>query len=585
MMVLIFTEPTPTPNRRRPAPQNSQPWMAGLALLCFFLLTPLAPARGDIIRLGLGVDCNALLINEALQLALATPGPDEIRLERDVSYNEEVVISNTTVQGAVTLIGGWDSCSATSPSGSSSLVRVSALPTVEVTNNQIANFERINIFGVGSIGLSAADGSVVTLVQSQVSDGSTGIQVSTGAEVTLDNSSLVFDNTSPSSDQGGGITCGLAGIPNSGGTVNIDGIVFANTAPNGAGILGRWSNCRIILGEGAAINNNEAMLTGGGVYLEQGAFMGGGGTGGIGARIQFNKAERGGGLYVTDPGTRAALFNTQIQDNEAMFTGGGVEVRKDGFFSLNRSPVNDCPNPPRCSVISRNQLTFPGDNEGSALYVRNGARAELFRVFVEENSGFNETGQIIHVEDDATSILLHSVQIWNNRTQAALSAAGSATLNAAYVSVAGNDWRIGAGTYLNSFGASASGGADITLVTSILTDTRGYSGNVLGDCLVVDDDTNLTAINTLVGADPGFRDPASGDLHLRSTSPALDYCHGGFPPIGPDIDLQSRGIDNPLRTNVFGPFDLGVDESTDSSLIFADGFESGDTSAWTLTAP
>ncbi|MCH9647325.1 MAG: hypothetical protein K0U98_03740 [Deltaproteobacteria bacterium] len=592
MMALIFTELIFTvpsdfpdfPNRRKGASKNSRSWLAGLVFFCLGLLGPLYPAQGDIIRIGSGANCNALSITHALQQALVTPGPDEIRLEKEFSYNESIVIDNATVQGPVTLSGGWESCTSSSSTGRSFILRTSPPAVVTVTNNQVVVLDGIELFGLGQISLDVSSGSQVTLINSHVGSGSTGIRVSLGAEVTLERDSLVIFNETTSPDEGGGITCGLPGTPNSGGTVNINGQVFSNSAPNGGGIHGRWPNCRIIVGEGAVIRDNEATF-GGGVFLAQGAFMGGGGTGSQGSRIHSNNAEQGGGLYVTDPGTRATLFNTRIENNEAMFTGGGVEVRKDGFFSLNRSPVNDCPNPPRCSVISRNQLTFPGDNEGSALYVRNGGQAELFRVFIEENSGFNRAGQAIHVEDDNTTILLHSVQIWNNRTQAAMSATGSAALSGAYVSVARNNWLVAGESFLPSFGASASGGADVTLVTSILTDTRGYSGDVVGDCLIVDDDNNLTAFNTLVGVDPGFQDPASGDLHLRSTSPALDYCDDSYPPIGSDIDLQSRGNDNPLEPNLLGPYDLGADENTDSPLIFADGFESGNTSSWPVTAP
>ncbi len=74
-------------------------------------------------------------------------------------------------------------------------------------------------------------------------------------------------------------------------------------------------------------------------------------------------------------------------------------------------------------------------------------------------------------------------------------------------------------------------------------------------------------------ADPLLADPASGDYHLTATSPALDAGNPAYLPAPGETDLDGD-------PRLAGPaVDIGADELIVGS-IFADGFESGDTSAW-----
>ncbi len=57
-------------------------------------------------------------------------------------------------------------------------------------------------------------------------------------------------------------------------------------------------------------------------------------------------------------------------------------------------------------------------------------------------------------------------------------------------------------------------------------------------------------------------------------------------PVDEDIDDEGRGFDDTTITNNHGPFDLGADEFLgDPDSIFSDGFESGDTTAWSSSIP
>jgi hypothetical protein len=76
-----------------------------------------------------------------------------------------------------------------------------------------------------------------------------------------------------------------------------------------------------------------------------------------------------------------------------------------------------------------------------------------------------------------------------------------------------------------------------------------------------------------------FVNPPAGDYHLRPDSQAIDRCDASVvAPQYADIDGDSRGYDHPLF-NIIGPYDLGADETGEPPL-FADGFESGNTSGW-----
>ncbi len=83
-----------------------------------------------------------------------------------------------------------------------------------------------------------------------------------------------------------------------------------------------------------------------------------------------------------------------------------------------------------------------------------------------------------------------------------------------------------------------------------------------------------------VGTDPAllFVNPASGDLHARRTSEAIDSCDGFYwTPTDRDLDDQEWAWDDPSWTNYLGAYDRGADEARP---IFVDGFESGGTGGW-----
>jgi len=101
---------------------------------------------------------------------------------------------------------------------------------------------------------------------------------------------------------------------------------------------------------------------------------------------------------------------------------------------------------------------------------------------------------------------------------------------------------------------------------------------VFGSSTLVDSSSgSMTSGGNLLGVDPDFVDPANWDCRLRSDSPALN---GGdnSPPggLGPtDVQGNPRVLD--------GVVDVGAYEGV--GTLFEDGFESGDTSGWTMVVP
>ncbi|MDQ1348104.1 MAG: hypothetical protein QG573_1478 [Acidobacteriota bacterium] len=104
---------------------------------------------------------------------------------------------------------------------------------------------------------------------------------------------------------------------------------------------------------------------------------------------------------------------------------------------------------------------------------------------------------------------------------------------------------------------------------------------------------------SIVGADPGFVNPATGDFRPAAGSPLLDAgTASGTPPPGFPFPnpLALPGYHPPLHSVQTGPpppprptngaIDLGAYERADPpAAIFLDGFETGDTTAWSATSP
>ncbi|MEM7480010.1 MAG: hypothetical protein AAF481_02455 [Acidobacteriota bacterium] len=562
-------------------------------------------AEAAIWRVGTGAGCDTSSVQHAVNLANA-PGEHEIRLTKNEIQFEDVSVGNSINSARLVISGGWNRCASTAPSsektGIAGLANGNSWGPFQIVRDgpeaprRQVILRNLFILGEWSTLDPGAElkrdalrvrGGWVELENTLVHHGAPGIHVFDGADVRIDENSAVSENFAPDTSEllGGGISCGRRIDSTSGQNtmVRVRGRVQLNRAVNGAGILARHG-CTISLEPGAFVHSNEASGSGGGIYLETGADLFAGGDADSPVRVQGNLADYGGGLYLRSSGTRAQASNIEINDNEALFGGGGVLVNQNAVLQLNRSSSVSCPNAPYCNTLVGNRCN--GLN-GSALFVAPNGRAEISRAFVNENVGSSSPGPVIRVEGTFSHLRLEGVAFWNNRAVALLEASDGAMVEAGFVTAARNAWLVnGSGDpILQSWVASTSSGAMIDLQASILDDTRGSAGSGnIGRCLLMDDATNMVAGNSIVGQDPRFVSPASGNLHLQSTSPAIDFCDAHFFPIWTDIDLQARGYDSAGNINGIGTLDLGFDEYIGdvggAREIFDDGFESGNTAAW-----
>ncbi len=89
---------------------------------------------------------------------------------------------------------------------------------------------------------------------------------------------------------------------------------------------------------------------------------------------------------------------------------------------------------------------------------------------------------------------------------------------------------------------------------------------------------NPTGTDGNLSSDPLFVDPGAGDLHLSAGSPSIDTGDNTVMDL-PDVDFEGEPRISDGDSNGQATVDQGADERQETPL-FADGFESGDTTMW-----
>jgi len=554
-----------------------------------FALALLGPAAAPAATYTVGAspaDCDATTIAGALALAEATAANDEIHLTRSLVYSgvEAVLVDwDPAVSGHLTIRGGYDDCLDTTASGRTTLTGdgsgtlLGAVETGAVAQRFELTLRDLELTGSGSG--AGAFGNLRLLLQGTLIEGNVrGASVGEGAELEVGAGTILRANL-------GGSVGGGAGCSGAGARLIVAGGIRENEVSYLGGGIFASHGCVVELRAGATIEHNLAER-GGGLALVEGAWAEGGGAGAAPTRIAHNSASlTGGGIFLAGPAPRSLLGNVQIESNSAE-AGGGVAVGGAVRLQLERFNFAPCASPSRCVTLSHNRATAANFALGSAALVSDGGELLFAQGYIEGNGGDGVDDAVLAAYSGGT-ILLDGVQIWDNETDALFLAAFESQIVAGFVSAAGNSYfDEDSGTLRDSAGARASQ-SSIELYTSILTDhgpfETEYGGTIVGDCLMVDTEEGIEAEVTMVGVDPRFRDPATGDLHLRPDSPAIDSCDDEvYTPLDVDFDLDARGYDTPSRANVLGPFDRGADELP---LLFADGFETGGTWRWSATLP
>ncbi len=347
-----------------------------------------------------------------------------------------------------------------------------------------------------------------------------------------------------------------------------------------------------------------------------------------GFTVTNGQAEKGAGIQILlEGGARVELENLQVIGNQSISSGsvhgGGVSADIDGDEILEIRNLVAQQN----LAISSNQAAVYG--AGLSIMASGEAR------FTVENSQFDGNriekaggddalggGVYLETEHSAQGRLLDS-RIFNNTAIGDVRVASGLSIESSQSSVAVIERT---GIMLNSAIGAAGGSQLRAMATDVSTITVRDSGIVQGEsegvyAYVIDSGqihlTNLTAADhtdtglhvaiyefgdislyntisfgnlvdleasaklddgaNLIGVDPLFTDPKNLDYHLEPGSPAVDVGDND-PPGGlgvADFDGTPRIIN--------GTVDIGMYEGI--SVIFGDGFESGDFRYWSTKVP
>jgi predicted outer membrane repeat protein len=552
-----------------------------LALLCAALVRPAGASTFTVGAAG----CSHPDLGAALAAAASNPGFDEIRLLAGSTHQGQFLINSD----ALSIVGGFSTCAATSPTGSSTLRGTSSSRALFLNSFGTVSLRKLNLTGGAVTGdgggvLFQGSGNILlidVLVFANSATGSGGnvfVNASPGLVVTFTGTSLVSQG---SAHDGGGLAC--AG---DGRVVFRDDVLVANNQATGdGGGVHLSASCELVhssSGPGDGIVNNSAGILGGGVYIEGGAEMNTE-LGGFGlAVIQGNDAAAGGGVYLSGTGTVLRAFFADIRGNSAFSSGGGIAAEDDSIAAVGRpvAGIDWCPDRVRCSLVRDNDAA-----NGGAVWVA-GSSLTVHGAHLEANSA--NGGAVVYLYEGAEATI-HSSVVAGNDGLAPFVVGNSASLTLGNVTAVGNT-AIG-----SNFISASSNATSVRILTSIFSQPDGtlLGGTGVGTAKQVDCVLSPTAgflsglpsgtlIRALYIADPRFANPATGNYQLRGNSPAIDHCDltqwsGG----SHDIDWQPRDVDNAFL-DTLGTRDLGADEYRD---LFSDGFESHGTQFWSVAVP
>ena len=348
---------------------------------------------------------------------------------------------------------------------------------------------------------------------------------------------------------------------------------------------------------------------GGGLYVYNSAFHL------LDSEVRGNVASTvagdGGGIYLWDA-RQSTIESTRVADNGSPYGGGGIYVTQQDLpltirettFLGNTSGygggVNLATNISAlvrvqdCELIENTAV----DGKGGGLYARlsaNGMVLEMERVVVDDNKAW-EQGKGVYLDAAGSftpeASLVNVLFSKNIEVDGAPTAPEDAVLAVApqFTSLMATLAHVTAGpnqapTFLYAKPDTNPGRTvQVTAANVLLSGFQnGFAGEEVGDGEATIEHTNTLLFNVMnqhltVAGTPTFTsvDPVIGnplldvDNRLQAGSAAIDT--------GVDVGILDD-IDGDNRPYGAG-FDIGADEY---SVLFVDGFESGDTSAWSST--
>ena len=594
-------EPAPGCFRQR-APGRLVPAIGcGLGLL--ILATG---GRAATFTVGNGGGCTHAGLQAALDAAAANgPGFDQIWVSADQVGHFEIW------NHSVSLVGGYADCAAPTPTGSTLLSGAGSSRVLDIvggsgdlqridlghlviTEGWAANGGGIQISGRVEVLLddTAVYGNVATEL-----GGGIYVQGGYGARLILRQGSSVMSNSALDAayGKGGGIYC-VESASEIASVYLVDGFIYDNEATNDGGGL-YLGGCDLISYSGGALRGivGNRAGRGGGVYAKSGAVLLFFGNNNHPATLDSNLATSfgspgdpyGSAVRIEGTGTRLELYDSWVVNN----TGAdAIGARDADAVIIDRSDyAGDCRDRDRCSLVA---------NNSSGLQIFN-TDLTLRRTFLEENG---PDGPVVYLDAGNRTVEIESSVFARNYfkfTRPQIITVASGQTRIAYSTFVDNlTDATGRTPYVLGLGP-APGSHDLTFVGNVVAETAGLvvdtfdtpamwdTYNELFDCLIVHENASLppSATAVQVWTDPNlfFADRAGHDYHLRTGSPAIEFCDTFFYTPSLDIDRQTRGFDDLGVANWLGPFDLGADERQPDFLF--DTFETGDLERWSLSSP
>lgn len=311
-------------------------------------------------------------------------------------------------------------------------------------------------------------------------------------------------------------------------------VINHNHARYGGGVSVHDSGVLILRAAQASrpvrIENNDAALFGGGIYLSPQGFNS---VCGFGYGINHNTATDGSAIYrdASDGGTNQ----------------GRVDLAQDC-----PQPAPVCPVGEPCNSIDDNQSKGP--DAGIVTVDGNTDSVEglsLERVEMRRNS----SAHLISVRGGQQLDLRNCLLAQNNLLAALIKSSAPVVVH----SCTAADNTIGGNSLMALTGSALLAGSIFDQPGTPLLASSSKSIGLVD--LITPDADNLNAqaaqlqfATRLLAADPFFIDPANGDYHLQANSPAIDYTGSGM---ALDLDGHPRGV---ILRNVGTPFDIGAFE-------------------------
>ena len=441
-----------------------------------------------------------------------------------------------------------------------------------------------------------------TVVSGNVATRSGGgiyIRAEDGAVLTLDQGSAVMSNSAPNAayGNGGGIYCSTL-VPSS--VIGLlDGFIYDNEAANDGGGLYLWG-CGLTSYSGGALRGivGNRAGRGGGVFANSGALLRFYGGSQHPATLDSNSSTAaypdpgwpyGSGARIEGAGTRLELHDSWVPATRAATRHRGHRRRQRADRPhvrrrLSRSGALLAHRRQLCGLqifntsltlretFSRRTAPWPG----GLLERREPAGRDRGRRLRPEHPHGTRAPAGHHRRSGPTRIAystfvdnLTDATGWTQYVLGLEPAGGSRDL-----------------TFVGNLVAETAG---------VLVDTYDDSGDVgqLQRALRLPDRARGGVVASRLHRHPGparVRVPTSStapghDYHLSAGSAPIDICDTLHFAPGLDIDHQTRGYEDATLPNWYGPYDLGADERVPASLLFADGFETGNTSRWSATTP